>query len=251
MATKKKKPTNKTRESSPSIYEGLPAKEGGGAWRTPEVLAARLRAEGLTWPVVRERLALEGYAYAQSTLQDYVIRKWWPALFAHFDAEHKREVEDGTLRDAARARREWAEKDAGLKRLGIQLAISSLIEVMQGRRGRDEGLYRRLRRGDPKQGIKPLSDEEADELARKEGELPNPAQRVYAAQVFLTASGYKKQNEQLAKLAADAEREARDLNATPAPSAPGETATRVVRVSVEMSGVELGPPDDAEGPHGH
>lgn len=241
-STTKTKQTTKKNVEAVGLFEGLPTKEGGGQWRAPEVLAAQWRAEGLTWALVKERLELEGYVYTQGTLENYPRRDWWPALFAHMDAKHKREVEDGTLKDAMRARREWAEQDAKLKRLGVQLAMTSLIEVMQGKRTRDEMLFRKLRRGDPQAGIKPLGEEAADEAARKEGDLPNPAQRVYAAQVFLTASGYKKQNEQLAKLAADAERQARDLNAPPDPSASADTGARVVRVSVEMAGVELGPP---------
>lgn len=251
MATPNKKKTSKAtkkpRDPVMESEEGLPTKAGGGVWRKPELLVARWRAEGLTWPVVKERLDQEGYVYAQGTLENYTTRAWWGDLFAHYTAQHRREVEDGTLKDALRARREWAEQDAKLKRLGIQYAMTALIEVLQGKRTRDEALYRRLRKGDPQAGIKPMSEEAADDAARKEGELPNPAQRVYAAQVFLSVSGYKKQNEQLAKLAADSERKARDLNAAPEPSAVGQQGPRVVRVSVEMDGVELGPADGLDG----
>lgn len=209
----------------------------------PEVLAAQLRAEGSSWAQVKVRLDLEGYVYTQGTLENYPRRAWWPSLFAFVDARHKREVSDGRVKTAQDARRKWVEEDAQLKRLGIQYSLTALIEVLQGKRTRDETLYRRLIEGDPSSGTPAISAARADEAARKDGELPNASQRVYAAQVFLGASGYKKQNEQLAKMAGDAERQARDLNS--APTTPtGEAAVRVVRVSVEMAGVELGPPDD-------
>lgn len=241
MATPKKKKTKTPQLDEGNIFRGIPQKQGGGKWREPEVWAAHLRAQGLPWQVVTERLHALGHVFSQHTFEKYPEREWWAALYEHFDVLHKREVQDGTLRDAARARREWAEQDAKLKRLGVQLSMSTLIEVMQGKRTRDEILYRKLRRGDAQAGVKPLGEEAADEAARKEGELPNASQRVYAAQVFLSASGYKKQNEQLAKLAADSEREARDLSGAPSAQA-GESTARVVRVSVEMAGVELGPP---------
>lgn len=218
--------------------DSLGPRPGGGRWRPVELEAARLRAEGYGWREVHEKITSRGIKYSQAALTNFTYKVWWNTAYAYFSGLRAAAIEAERAEAMASEREAWREQDDKLKRNGTQLAIAKLIETLQGMRPRDEMLFRKLRKGG-------LSVEDADAQAREKGKMPAPADIVWAAREMLKATGYTKLNEALADAAVSSEVKAREVAGVPtqAGGEAGAGGPRVLKVSVEMAGVDYDPDD--------
>ena len=184
-----------------NLTQQIGPRRGGGGWRPVELEVAHRRARGETWSTIAEAVG-----YALTTVRDYTKRDWWPQAYQFFvnqvAAERAKHVEE----EALERRQQWQNRDNELKARGTQLALTTLIEAMQGRRLRDEDAFANgLAAG--------LSREEADAQARQSQPVGSWSERIWAAKEFLKAAGYTKASEAVAQAAVDTEKErkAREL----------------------------------------
>jgi hypothetical protein len=211
---------------------------GGGRWRPFDLDAARWRAEGLTWAAIHNTITARGIKYSLRTLENLTYREWWSTAYNFFASNRTIALEAERAEAIGVEREKYRDNDAKLKALGTQLALTKLIEVLQGFKPRDEGRYRQLVRGGKH------TTEDADLEARKAGKLPTPADQVWAAKEMLKATGYTALNDALAKASVESESEARKIAGMGSPGGPGgKGGPQVLRVSVEMTGVDMGAAD--------
>lgn len=223
-----------------SYEEMLGPRPGGGKWRPIELEVARLRAEGHQWAAIHEVINARGIKYSVAGLSNMTYKVWWSHAYNFFAAQRTSAVEAERAAAIEAERDKWRSDDAKLKALGTQLALNKLIEVLRGMRPRDEMAYRGL----VKSGV---AVDEADAQARGKSKMPSPADVVWAAREMLKATGYTKLNEALAGAAVESEVEARKLIGVPTPGAAGAPqGPRVLKVSVEMDGVDLTTAEDGD-----
>lgn len=181
------------------FFEEHPTKPGGGRWRTVELEVALARARARTWSSIAEQTG-----FKVATLQSYTRREWWDAAYMWCVRALADERNAEQEREAREARESWQREDAELKKVGIKLALTALIETLQGKRPRDEVQFRRLLDDG-------LTVAAAEYKARMSGKMPMPSDRVWAAKELLKAVGYTTSNDELARLAIEQERKAREL----------------------------------------